>query len=351
MSNINIAYFSQPAVAPHQNMMLAYLKENHSHEYTIREVKIPRGKGVFDQAWTVMKVMHFCLFHREDVLYFSGFVSARYAYLAYALGHRRWVYHSQDWIFDRKDFRAQLERVVVRNAPAVIWNEHIRARAARKVSGRRSAIHVVPTYLPIAYTLPDPCPNLREKIKNNGIQCSDQTAIVFAGGYSEARMSKYLVAAFEKVDENCVLVFTGSERVPRPWPRNVMDLGELSYKEMLSVVSASDIGILLYDYKKSFGNRIQQPGRLTEYLRAGLSVISTPFPVAKRIERELDSYICVNGYDVEELRVALKSLCSTVCVRRNNRSRIITYAVDNLGYERAAKKVISEIIENHLNDN
>lgn len=343
-SQLTICYFSQPSVAPHQNMMLRYLKEAHSgHRHRVEEIPIPtswRMMGVIGFVWTVIKK---CAFARHQVLYFSGFASARYAFLAYMLRHPRIVYHSQDWILDRRDFRAFAERRVVRNAALVVWNERTRARAASRLAKRTGKLLIVPTYLPCTYPLPNPDVGLREAIRNRGISCTDDTPIIFAGGYSDERLSPTLLQAAH--GRNCVIVFTGHNRVPESAPRNVVDLGNQSFERMLSIMAASDIGVLLYDYRRSFGNRFQQPGRLTEYLRAGLAVISTPFPSAKRIERDLTSYICVGGHDIQELGRALERLFHQVGKGGVSRERIRHYAEDNLSYEPAAETVYWQVMD------
>ncbi|MER8680396.1 hypothetical protein [Mesorhizobium sp. M1405] len=154
--------------------------------------------------------------------------------------------------------------------------------------------------------------------------------------------STLLLAALGR---NCIVVFTGPNRVPEAAPKNVVDLGNQSFDGMLSIMAASDIGVLLYDYRKSFGNRFQQPGRLTEYLRAGLAVISTPFPGAKRIERDLNTFVCVGGYDLQELGQALESLFFRIGEGEVSRERIRIYAEDNLTYEPAADTVYRHIMD------
>ncbi|MER9200801.1 hypothetical protein NKH74_16510 [Mesorhizobium sp. M0933] len=340
-----ICYFSQPSDAPHQNMMLRHWKDMSRRDLDfLKEIAIPTSSRKLDVIRFVWAVIKKGVFARREVLYFSGFASARYALVAHMLRHPRIVYHSQDWVLDRRDFRAFAEKLVVRSAALVIWNERTRARAAARIAKRAGKLLVVPTYLPLAYPIPEPDAGLRDAIRSRGVSCTESTVIVFAGGYSDERLSSKLIQA--ATGRNCVVVFTGSHRPTTSIPPNVVDLGKQSFERMLSIVAASDIGVLLYDYKRSFGNRFQQPGRLTEYLRAGLAVISTPFPAAKRIERDLSTFLCVNGYDIEELGSALDKLSNQIRLGEVSRGRIMRYAEENLSYEPAADVISQFIVKN-----
>lgn len=338
-----IAYDIQ-TLAPHQGMLLKFLEAQYGGcvDLTIRRI----GTGKLARIYTLWLALLDAAFRRKSVLYFSSFVSAPFTVFAVLFRHNRWIYHSQDWIQDRPGIASRTELWAVRHATIVIWNEQTRASAAMKHAERKAEILVLPTYLPGDYPVPKASESIRREIAQRAGIDSEKMVAIFAGGsYSRTRLSQHLVEAARSLDENTVVVFTGPSRLPaQEHCTSLLDFGLLAYDDMLSVLASCDIGLLLYDHANSFGNRYQQPGRLTEYLRCGLRLIATPFPDAEKLRLRTDFCMLVRGYDVPELSITLNEMVRTARLDVDGRERISSYSKKNMIYDPAAKIVLGEIL-------
>ncbi|MEL6660751.1 MAG: hypothetical protein AAFR36_30070, partial [Bacteroidota bacterium] len=235
---INVISYETESIAPHQGMFSTYIEQNHADMIHLQRRIIPNDR--YAKLLTLLCVIWDTLFHRGSFLYFSSFVSAPFAFLPAILNHKYWIYHSQDWIQDNHNLSSWLERIVVRRATWVIWNEQNRARRAKELSGRKSNIYVLPTFLPRSHTVPEPRPHWRKQLMTKAKIREPNTIIIFAGGgYSKARLSETIVKAMDKVDQNSLLVFSGRERLPADLKSDrVVDVGMLPYKDMLELMAS-----------------------------------------------------------------------------------------------------------------
>ncbi len=344
---VDVIVYCIGAIAPHQNMMVHHLREKYGDSVSLKVRRIDDARGARrGRALRLMvQVATDTLMRRGAVIYFASFASAPFTLPAVLLGHRRWIYHSQDWIQDQGRLPAWLERLAVRHAPVVLWNEANRAAEARRRAGRAGEILVVPTYLPRSFEAPLPSPAIRRDIAARAGVDPDAMVAVFAGGsYSPSRLSAQLVEAIARQDDACVLVFSGPTRPPEGVEQGrIVDMGLLSHDDMLAAMASCDIGMLLYDYAESFGHRYQQPGRLTEYLRCGLRLIATPFPDAERLAGQSDGCMVVQGYDVDELAAVLRESARRVRDTPEARFSIRRRCEEAMVYEPAADAAVAAV--------
>lgn len=342
MKTVIIAYVID-ALAPHQNQMVEHLRTVHGDRFELRLRKIPSDR--FGRLRLLAMAAYDALFQRGHVLYFSTFLSAPYTIFARLSGHRRWIYHSQDWVQSSPGLFATLELKAARSAPVVIWNEVNRGAKIKTLSGRKNDVVVVPTYLPRTYNVPERSEEMRRTIAQRSGADPDRMVIVFAGGsYSTWRLSAEVVAAAKTLDRDTVLVFTGPSRLPEDVSApNILDMGLLPYEDMLSVMASSDIGLLLYDYANAFGHRYQQPGRLTEYLRCGLRLIATPFPDAEALADKTEFCLVSEGYSVPDLAESLLEMVRRSRLETPPVEEIKRYTLANMVYETEAELAIKHI--------
>ncbi|KPF63280.1 hypothetical protein [Porphyrobacter sp. AAP60] len=339
-----IAYRPE-ALAPHQGLLVDFMKQQLPSATRIIERTIPTGR--LARLLFAVRVALDALLFRRAVLYFASFVSVVYATIPLWLGHRRYIYHSQDWIADLESLPARLEKRVVKRAPVVIWNEAARAARAKELAGRSDEILVLPTYLPAAHEVPKRCEDIRNQIAELAGASVEDMVIVFAGGgYSVGRLSAQFVEAAVELDRNIVAVFTGATKLPPDCAApNMIDMGLLPFDRMLAVMASCDIGLLLYDYADSFGHTNQQPGRLTEYLKGGLALIATPFGDARRLASDTAFCTVVEGYDVTELRQVLKHISEQIRSGGISRNEIRNYVASHMAYEPFAIRTLQAAFE------
>lgn len=321
--------------------MINYLRKTYGAGLDIKIREIRSGRVA--RLRLMCQVLCDAILRRRDPIYFCSFVSAPFASIAALLRHPRWIYHSQDWILDRPGVASRLERIAIRGAPIVIWNEAHRAEEARKRAGRRGDVLVLPTYLPRTYPVPALSAATRAAIARLAGADPKLMVVIFAGGsYSYSRLSPQLLDAAKTLDTNTVIVFTGPSRLPAEQARpGLIDMGLLDYDDMLEVMASSDVGLLLYDHANAFGHRYQQPGRLTEYLRAGLRLVATPFPDAKRLANTTRFCLVAEGYDVDELGETLRETVKRVRGEKG-RGQIRGHAEREMVYDPHAERVVKE---------
>jgi hypothetical protein len=340
---INVTAYAVESFAPHQNMMIDHLRAVHGDCIAVTVRTIPRS--VFGRMVLFFQVFADTILRRKNILYFSSFVSVSFALVAVFMCHPRWIYHSQDWIQDQPGEMARIERWVVRWAPIVLWNETTRARAMCQMAGRELDALIVPTYLPEGFQIAHRSQDMRRQLADRaGIDYRRMVAIFAGGSYSHSRLSPQLLIASEALDVDTVIIFSGPIRIADQQVKsNILDVGLLPYDEMMAIMASCDIGLLLYDYAHSFGHRYQQPGRLTEYLCAGLSLVATPFPDAERLMERTDFCLVVDGYNTQMLASALKEMTQRTRHDSERAERIRNYSIQHMTYEPGAEAALRAI--------
>jgi hypothetical protein len=338
-----IIAYRPDALAPHQGLLSEFVKCElpDTVEVIIRTIPTNNLKRIF----FALRVALDAILYRGAILYFASFLSVAYAAIPGLLGHRRYIYHSQDWIADAQTILSRLELQVVRCAPIVIWNEPGRAARAKEMSGRKGDILILPTYLPREFFAPERSDRVRQELaKKSGVALEDMIVIFAGGGFSSERLSEQFIEAQKIGCKSTVTVFTGTNRLPDIFAAsNIVDLGCLSYEEMFEVMASSDIGLLLYDYANSFGHQYQQPGRLTDYLKCGLAIIATPFLDARRLQAETNFCEVVDGYNVEELSIVLDAMADRITSREVSPELMRKYVDSNMAYEDFATSVLDRV--------
>jgi glycosyltransferase involved in cell wall biosynthesis len=144
---------------------------------------------------------------------------------------------------------------------------------------------------------------------------TDRKLIAAGGGYNEGRMSPQAAGALLYLPDNVSIVFTG--RIPKetgfPVIKDLIQqqrfifLERRPYVDLLRLYSLCDAGLLLYP-DHCIGHFYQAPGRLTEYLRAGLPVVCSNFPGFELLCVKYKIGVTCNPYDSREVADAINSV-------------------------------------------
>jgi glycosyltransferase involved in cell wall biosynthesis len=249
-------------------------------------------------AWWHVRLLLKILRHRlrggrDAVFYVQGSGPCAAAYFA-LLGwpRRRLIYHTQDFLEPgRHRLWEFFERQVAQRAGRVICNEPNRARFLASHYRLAEMPAVVRTGLPRDWPAPERDAGLRRGLlaRVGPVGGGEPRLIMAGGGYSPVRCTAELIEAVGRLAPRYVLVFTGMAE-GSPGHRAAVDaarqagvagrvlfLPHLAYDELLRHMAACDVGVLLYP-NDGIGNFYQAPGRLTEYLKAGLPVVASNFP-------------------------------------------------------------------------
>ena len=183
--------------------------------------------------------------------------------------------------------------------------------------------------------------------------------IIAGGGYNKARCTDKLIKAMTLLPENYILVFTGmnsdSKKLDefklkteiRGIAHRIVNLGYLEYNELLTLFSISDAGVLLYK-NDGIGNFYQCPGRLTEYLNAGLKFITSNFTGLELLCCKYNIGIPVNPESTKEIAKGLIELCERDSKKLDlDRFRLKELSRTLFSYNNQAEKLYEFIIDNH----
>jgi len=272
------------------------------------------------------------------------------------LGMRRnrIIYHTQDFLEPRRHkFYEFFEKRLAKRAGFVIINDENRARFMKSHYDLVQLPTSVRTYLPASWKIPDFDANKRiELLSTLGVKMTgDEKLIMCQTAYSPVRCSENLIKAVALLGKNYYLVFSGmesgsagerlaKEAVSR---HGVIDrslfLGYLPYTDLLGYTAVCDIGVLLYA-NDGIGNFYQCPGRLTEYLRCGISVVMSDFPNFRYLALKYRIGVTCDSESPTSIAKAIEELGSRPPDQiQADRKRLKQLTINELCYEKEFTKL------------
>lgn len=301
----------------------------------------------------------------RDVFYVQGSTACPGAYLAlFGWPSARLIYHTQNYLEPgRHPHWAFFERLLARKAGYVICNEINRARFMCSSYRLRDMPAVVRTALPSWWPIPTFDASVRQKIISQlpAAQRDGCCLILHQGQYSNVRCTRELIQAMTMLPSNYILVFTGVDRESEAFVKGhefVIDSGveprvayidRLPFNELLRYTAACDIGVLLYP-NDGVGNFYQAPGRLTEYLRAGLPILTSEFPGFELLVIKHRLGCCCNSSSPKSISRGIKEIWEHSDEKMNSRrKRLRELAESTFTYEAGACS-IQHIMEGLQNE-
>lgn len=277
------------------------------------------------------------------------------------------IYHTQDYL-ERGSLKIRFyvffERFFARRADIVVMNESNRARYMTSNYNLKTMPIIIRTTLPSYFEIPDFSLKVRNKILYDaGVEPSAKSwRIICAGGsYSKNRMSPQLVDAFYKLPTNYILVFTAMHNDSQiiynkhitkiNKSERIVNYDSLPFADMLSVMTACDIGILLYP-NSGVGNYYQCPGRFGQYLRCGLKLITSDFPGLELLVVKYQLGAVANPFDSGIIAEAIQKIGNVSEIElQNERSRMIELGKTIFAYETDGKKLLEILYLNQIEQN
>lgn len=293
--------------------------------------------------------------YRHALFYVQGHPATAAALLALiGLPRSRVVYHSQDFLEPRHHVVWELfEGYFARRAGHVFMNEPNRARFMASYYGLRQVPSVIRTSLPDAWPWPRRDPDVRNRLLHLLPSPAPRTArlVVHYGPLVGKRCGGQIAKAVRAMPQDYILVLTG---VRKGSPTEIETfkllkeagiedrtavLPPLEYMDLQNVGAACDVGLLLYP-DDGIGNYYQAPGRLSEYLRAGLAVVMPNHSNLELLNLQFKIGATCNPEDPTSICAAMTELTNrTLEELIVQRERNIACASNDLCYEMESRKL------------
>jgi glycosyltransferase involved in cell wall biosynthesis len=304
-------------------------------------------------------VLRTVLSTRPDLVYVQGAQQTPFVLWLLCMVRRcQLIYHTQDYVGPGQHwFYEFCERVFARHADWVISNEPNRARFLASSYRLKQMPEVIRTALPLWWPVPERDESYRQEVlQMTGLASVERLCLIAAGGaYRDDRMSPQLVEALVDLPANHVVVFTEgqpgsiSRRLCEEHCRRLNLEGRVvfwkadEYVEMLRLLSVCDLGILLYP-NSGIGHFYQCPGRLTEYLRCGLPIVTSQFPGLELLVMKYGIGELADPYSAASIATAIRKVSDisevNVALRRQKMRDV---AQTDLAYETQARPVFDKI--------
>ena len=328
-------------------------------EGSIRYLLYPKGRWLSALRY-LAGVIGTAFSTRPDCVYVQGAQQVPFALLLLFLARQaRIIYHTQDYIGPGQNrFYEVCERVFARYADWVISNEPNRARFMASSYGLKRVPEVIRTALPAWWKVPEREESYRrEVLRALRLPDGNQSRLIAAGGpYSDDRMSPQLLESLVELPTSCVTVFTNcppGSTARRLCEEQISRLGlkgralfwqAPNYEQLLRFFSVCDLGILLYP-NSGIGHFYQCPGRLTEYLRCGLPIVTSQFPGLELLVLKYRIGEVVDPYNPKMIGAAIRRIVevseSKAALRGQSLRKL---AETELAYDMQALPVFNKIL-------
>lgn len=158
-------------------------------------------------------------------------------------------------------------------------------------------------------------PNLLVEKPEYNHNSNKEFVIAFAGAVVDSWRHKMIIEAIEDIDNVKYLLagpvdngYLSELKAMKGWSK-VEYLGEVPYSRVGEMYKEASLGVAVYIYCKNMGGKEGNLAntKMFEYMNYGLPFICTDFQLWKVIvEQEEKCGICVNPYDMEAMKKAIK---------------------------------------------
>jgi glycosyltransferase involved in cell wall biosynthesis len=268
-------------------------------------------------------------------------LSAR-AYLALLgpLFGKRLVYHNPDYYdpFDNPLYYF-LEKRFCRKLDLYLNNEFHRAYITRATYGVRCPTITIPIMLPGCWPFPPRNEALRAEMC--GGKDNNSFVLILHGGYGEIRMVPELFEALSLLPKRFRLVMFDREHRQEEVDRKLNELGitervvrypRMNVLQLARYTVNADAGVLLYQ-NNDLGNFFTAPGRLTEYVGAGLPVIATNHTGLENLVWRYKLGVTVDSTKPAKLAEGIISLAEMIRLKQLRADVLRQTFLDNLAFD------------------
>lgn len=267
------------------------------------------------------------------------------------------VYHTQDFLDPNQYFlKTKIEKIIMQHSSKNFVNDINRGMFLKTLYKLKKAPTVIPTTLPKNFPFSVFNEDLRSKWLKKSINkvnySSDLQLGLHIGSFSNIRCSQKLIESLQFLPDNYYLIFTGSPKGSESYENikecalinkvyeRIFIYDFLNDTDLMELTAQADIGFLLYP-ANNIGNFYQSPGRLSEYIGAGIKVIASKFPSLELTLLKYGfGYVC-DPYSAQEIATTFESICINKEV--NQRDMIKKKFQDSFCYDLFGTILLSDI--------
>jgi glycosyltransferase involved in cell wall biosynthesis len=236
----------------------------------------------------------------------------------------RWTYH---W----------LEKVLVRKVDAVVTVNPMMASVIGRAYGL-STVYSVPNAEPLSAT---PIRALRSPMTD---LAAGRVRFLFQGRFARERGLEEVISAWAGVDgEKAALFLRGPQDPPREHleqlARSLGLLGKSIYflepvveEELVAASAEADVGLIPYKGAVA-GYRYACPNKLSQYLHAGLAVLSNDLPYVRAVVEESNAGVIYSDNRPESLVAAVHKLSGDSQGLAKLRANAVRYAYEKFNWQ------------------
>jgi len=267
------------------------------------------------------------------------------------------IYHTFDWLEPSlvNPLHLYLESKMSGTSALNVNADESRARLQQEAFGLKHRPVWLPNYFPAGQDIPAPDHGFRATVSEG---CTNTPFILIypttiGNRESAVRMSFELINAFAYLPENYRLVlFKGKgdeiERCKDVVARmnltsRVFFFDPVPLQKLMAMISASDIGAVLYDDSKSAGYYFCNPDKLSLYALCGIPYIASTQPCLQSVTLKHGLGYCVDPHDAtltaSTIRLLAEGTPSLGDMKKNARKVYI----DEMHFEKHASTLIKKL--------
>jgi glycosyltransferase involved in cell wall biosynthesis len=230
-----------------------------------------------------------------------------------------------------------LEKVLVHKADAVVTVNPKLAEVMQRAYGLRQ-IHSVPNAEPWTERAAALPPSTMTQFARGRVK------FLFQGRFSAGRGLEEVVAAWKRVDAaRAALFLRGPDNL---WRRQLIDLAQrlgtldrsvyfldpVGEEELVAAAAEADIGMIPYKGEIE-GYKYACPNKLSQYLHAGLMVVTNDLPYVREVLEESGAGLHYRSYDADSLVQVVERIVKEPELLRRSRSNALRYAQGTFNWQ------------------
>lgn len=284
-----------------------------------------------------------------DVLYLVDSWTLPPVWLA-TRGRWRWrrarlVYHTFEWLEPGLHpwHAIRLERGACRAADLVVNVERVKARLQQMLYGLPSCPLWVRNALSLHYPTPEPQPECRRGML--GASPPDNAvAVICPSTATPERLTLEQIRAMAKLPGRYRLAtIRGPDQYQEQCEREASALGlsdrvvflpRMPFDRLMEYVASADLGVVIHDGRRSSGNFMASPMRLSQFAACGIPVVASAFPTVEAEVYKHGLGVCCDAYDPGAIAAAIADAVESIPGLEVRRRQIRSAFESHLCFER-----------------